>query len=63
MTDGLDAIRDFVYREPCPPDRSGEVAALQSEVDNLRHELMKVRFENTGLYAKIELLKKELAEF
>ena len=29
----------------------------------LRHENMKLRFENSGLYAKIEKLRWEIAEF
>jgi len=62
MTDELERIAEFVHRETVP-DRSGEVAALQSEVDMLRHENMKLRFENSGLYAKIEKMRWEIVEF
>lgn len=63
MTDELEAIREFVHRGQEYPDLRGELAAAKAEIDNLKHELMKLRFENSGLYAKLDRLIKEFTEF
>jgi hypothetical protein len=61
-TDELQRISDFVYREPCP-DRSGEIAALVSEVELLRHRVMCLEFEVSARSAANAVLRAEIDEF
>jgi hypothetical protein len=59
MSDDLDAIRTWMCNGTVP-DRSGEVASLQAEVEMLRHEVMCAKFEVTGLYAKLRDANEEI---
>ena len=57
----LEQIREILLRPPVV-DRSQEIADLYATIATLRHRLRAREFENSSLYAKIELLKLELLQ-